>query len=164
MLQEDCDFVCKFTRDHACVPGEMEEIYPEIVAAICHCCLMRTSNPERSLTLLESLSMSVKAVPDAYVSESHHGLPVIPFLTHHDLKDKQRADPVIREVIHQLESGERVPPTVRQELSDLPLVLQELNRLELQEDVFYRRRQDNDSLLPADAAQRIKAHCFSKSS
>lgn len=149
-LQKDWDLIHKFTQDHTCEPGEVEEIDPEVVSAICHRCLIRTSLPnspaESSITLVESLSMSAQAVPDAYASESHHGLPVVPSFSHHDLQDKQRADPVIREVIHQLESGERVPPTVRQELPDLALLLRELNRLELQEEVLYRRRQDNDNV------------------
>ena len=48
-----------------------------------------------------------------------------------DLKDNQRSDPSIREVIHQMETGEKVPPTLRQELPDVALLLREWNHLEL---------------------------------
>lgn len=89
---------------------------------------------------LVGLSLSAKAVPDCYASEDAHGLPVVPSLSHLDLKAKQHADPVIREVIHQMEMGEKVPPTARQELPSLVLLLRELNRLELQDDILYRRR------------------------
>lgn len=60
---------------------------------------------------------------------------------------RQRADPVLREVIHQMETGEKVPPTARQQLPTLVLLLRELNPLELQEDILYRRRQDGEKVL-----------------
>ncbi len=82
--------------------------------------------------MVEFLSLSAKAVPDCYASKDLHGLPVVPSLSHLGLKEKQRADPVIREVIDQMETGEKVPPTARQELPDLVLLLRELNRLELE--------------------------------
>ncbi|KAK7912833.1 hypothetical protein WMY93_013044 [Mugilogobius chulae] len=69
--------------------------------------------------------------------------------------EKQRADSILREVIHQLETGENVPPTVRKELPDLALLLREFSRLEIQDDILYRRRQDGDHVslqlvLPTD--------------
>lgn len=63
-----------------------------------------------------------------------------------DIREKQRADPSLREVIHQLSTGEIVPPTMRKELPDLALLLRERNRLELQDDILYRRRQDGECL------------------
>ncbi|XP_023197669.1 uncharacterized protein LOC111610011 [Xiphophorus maculatus] len=64
-----------------------------------------------------------------------------------DLQEQQQADPAIREVIHQLETGEKVLPSVREELSDLPLLLREWNRLELVDGILYRRRHDGDKLI-----------------
>lgn len=65
-----------------------------------------SSSPvESSIASVESLSLSAKAIPDCYAREDCHGLPVVPSLSLLDLKDKQRADPVIREVIHQMETG-----------------------------------------------------------
>lgn len=99
-----------------------------------------------SITLVESLAISTDAIPDSYVTEDQHGLPVIPSLSHLDLKEKQRADPSTREVITQMEFGEKIPPTVRKELPELPLLLRQWNRLELQNDILYRRRQDGEQM------------------
>uniref|UniRef100_A0AAY4BA93 Gypsy retrotransposon integrase-like protein 1 n=1 Tax=Denticeps clupeoides TaxID=299321 RepID=A0AAY4BA93_9TELE len=63
------------------------------------------------------------------------------------LKDKQRADPTIKEVIGQVEFGETPPPTARKELPDLPLLLREFNKLELHDEVLYRKRQDGDEII-----------------
>lgn len=107
--------------------SSIEVISSDVVDAICQRCLVRTSpdsDPRHSnITLVESLALSADAIPDSYVTEDQHGLPVIPSLSHHDLKEKQRADPSIREVIFQLESGEKIPPTVRTELPKLPFLL-----------------------------------------
>lgn len=147
---KDWDMINKFTSERVITPGELEELDPDVISAICHRCLV-TSQPSSvagsPIALVESLSLSAKAVPDCYASEDLHGLPVVPSLSHLDLKGEQRADPVIREVIHQMETGEKVPPTARQELPDLVLLLRELNRLELQEDILYRRRQDGEQVL-----------------
>ncbi|KAK7933739.1 hypothetical protein WMY93_004635 [Mugilogobius chulae] len=113
--------------------------------------LLRASSPddhpETYTALVESLSMSVAAIPDSYASESHHGLPVVPSLSHDELREKQRADANLRDVIHQLETGETVPPTLRKELPEVSLLLRELTRLELQDDLLYRRRQDGENVL-----------------
>ncbi|TKS67456.1 Retrovirus-related Pol polyprotein from transposon 412 [Collichthys lucidus] len=143
--QKDCDLINKFTAEHVIRSGELEELNTDIVSAICHRCLV-TCQAASPIALVESLSLSAKAVPDCYASEDLHGLPVVPPLSHLDLKEKQRADPVIREVIHQMETGEKVPPTARQELPDLVPLLRELNRLELQDDILYRRRQDGEQV------------------
>lgn len=119
----------------------MVELDPDAVAAICHSCLVRASSlegpPENCITLVESLSMSAAVIPDCCASES---------LSLLDLREKQRADPSFREVIHQLKTGEDVPSMVQKELSDLGLLLRERNRLELQDDILYRRRQDGRHL------------------
>lgn len=147
--QKDLDLINKFTAEHVMRSGELEELDADIVSAVCHRCLVtcQPSSPAgSSFALIESLSLSAKAVPDCYASEDPYGLPVVSPLSHLDLKEKQRADPVLREVIHQMETGEKVPPTARQELPDLVLLLRELNRLELQEDILYRRRQDREQV------------------
>lgn len=111
--------VKQFTRDHV-DPGDTVQLNLDVVAAICHSCLLRASGPSEScITLVESLSMSVTAIPDNYTSESHHRLPVVPLLTHIVLQEKQRADSSLREGIYQLETGEKVPPTVHKELPDV---------------------------------------------
>lgn len=47
-------------------------------------------------------------------------------------------------MIHQLQTGEKVPPTVRTTLPDIVILLRDCNRLELHDDVLYRRRQDKE--------------------
>lgn len=65
---------------------------------------------------------------------------MVPALSDLKLQEKQKAGPSIREVIHQLGSGEKVPPTVREELPEIPLLLRELNKLELINGILYRTR------------------------
>ena len=71
---------------------------------------------------------------------------MVPSLSLFVIKEKQRSDPVLREVIHQLEMGEKVPPTARTELPDLTLLLHEINCLEIHDGVLYRKRQDGERL------------------
>lgn len=61
-------------------------------------------------------------MPEVF-TEDVHGLPIVPVLYHVDLQDKQRADPGLREIIYQLETGEKVPPTAREEIPELPFLL-----------------------------------------
>lgn len=143
--QKEWDMVQQFTGDH--VDEKVVELYPDVVAAICHSCLVRVSSlPESGASLVESLSMSVSVIPDCYAGKSLQGLPVVPSLSVSSLREKQRADPSLKEVISHIETGESVPPTVRQQLPDLGLLLRERNCFELQNDVLYRRRQDGDQL------------------
>lgn len=149
-IQTEWDMVQQFTRDHVDEESNGSvELVTDVVAAICHSSLLRTQSLDNSavssITLVETMSMSDTVIPDSYSSESH-GLPVVPSLSLLDLKEKQRSDPALREVIHQLETGEKVPPTARAEIPDLPLLLREWNRLELQDDVLYRRRQEDEHL------------------
>lgn len=143
--QKEWDMVQQFTGDH--VDEKVVELYPDVVAAICHSCLVRVSSlPESGASLVESLSMSVSVIPDCYAGKSLQGLPVVPSLSLSSLREKQRADPSLKEVSSHIETGESVPPTVRQQLPDLGLLLRERNCFELQNDVLYRRRQDGDQL------------------
>ncbi|KAK7921985.1 hypothetical protein WMY93_008887 [Mugilogobius chulae] len=147
-LQQEWDLVRQFARDHS-TENEVE-VSPEVVAAICLSSLTRSSSPDSancSFTLVESMSVTATAVPECFADETQHGLPVISTLSHLDLKERQRADPCIREIIHQIETGEKIPPTAKQELPNLSLLLRELNRLELRNDVLYRRRQDGEQIM-----------------
>ncbi|CAL9702220.1 unnamed protein product [Knipowitschia caucasica] len=149
VVQKDWDLINKFTQEHVMDPSEVEDLDSDVVSAICHRCLVnshQSSSTERPITLVESLSLSADAVPECYARETDNGLPVVPTLSKAQLREKQRADPVIREVIYQMESGEKVPPTAKHELPDLALLLRELNRLELQEDILYRRRQEREQV------------------
>ncbi|KAG1925421.1 interleukin-1 receptor accessory protein-like 1-A [Pimephales promelas] len=101
-----------------------------------------TSGYPPSHKKLKSDEKAATAVPDSYGQEDHlGGLPVIPHLTVAELASRQRADQSIKHVISQIEQGEKPPPTLRHELTELPLLLRELNRLELRNNILYWRRQ-----------------------
>lgn len=68
-------------------------------------------------------------------------------LTEEELRDKQRADSDLRAVIQHLESGDKPSPSLRQELPDLALWLQEWKQLELRDGVLYRTQQENGQVM-----------------
>ncbi|CAI5672770.1 unnamed protein product [Oreochromis niloticus] len=115
------------------------------------------------VALVEVLAMSPSAVPDSYGQEEQFGgLPTVPHLTEAELADEQRADQCIKHVISQIEHGDTPPPTVRTQLPELPLLLRELNRLELRNNVLYRRRQEGSQttyqlVLPAELRNTVLA-------
>lgn len=138
ITQRDDELLHQFAEQH--LPGDDEKISPEVVEAICQSGLLRA---QAETSLVESLSISAESVPEVFTDDPH-GLPVVPALSQRELQEKQRADPSIREVIHQLESGEKVPPTARDELPEIPLLLRELNKLEIVNGILYRKRHDNE--------------------
>lgn len=141
--------IARFTKRHLADTENQEVLNQDAVKAICESQLVVANDPCSSqcgIALVESLTVSADAIPESFVAEGQHGLPVIPPLSHSELKEKQRADSTIREVIAQMELGEKTPPTVRRELPDLPLLLREWNRLELCDDVLYRKRQAGDQV------------------
>ncbi|KAK7910387.1 hypothetical protein WMY93_015071 [Mugilogobius chulae] len=140
----DAELIHQFISQHTV---DSDAISEEIVDAICQCHLVRASSPEDlaqiHLTLIESLSINADTVPDSYSSEDLHQLPLIQTL---DIREKQHSDPCLRELIHQLQTGEKIPPTARAELPELPLLLREWSKLELVDGILYRRRRDNEEL------------------
>ena len=89
--------------------------------------------------LVASLAMMAKAVPDSF--EHCDGFPVISSISEEDLKQQQRADPAIFEILRLMETGETPPPAVKKELPVLPTFLREMNKLELKDEILYRKRQ-----------------------
>lgn len=87
------------------------------------------------------MSALVNSLPDSFTDDTQFASSVLPQFSAADISAKQRADPVIRHVIAQLERGETLPPSVREELPDLPLLLREVNKLELHNNILVRRRQ-----------------------
>uniref|UniRef100_A0A3B3DXT9 Gypsy retrotransposon integrase-like protein 1 n=1 Tax=Oryzias melastigma TaxID=30732 RepID=A0A3B3DXT9_ORYME len=137
--------VSQFVKRHLTDTETLEEADEDVVNAMCQPHFIKSSDSflgGSRLNLVETLTVSADVIPDHYAHEDQQGLPVIPTFSHAELKEKQRADPSIREVIAQLEIGEKPPPTVRKELPELPLLLREWNRLELHDEVLYRRIQD----------------------
>lgn len=88
---------------------------------ICNTIVAGVKDGNYPAPLVTSLAVHPSAVPNIFIDENPSGLPVIAHLTEDDLREKQRADPCIREVIHQMESGVSPSPTVRTELPELPL-------------------------------------------
>lgn len=89
--------------------------------------------------LVTSFAMSAGAVQDSF--EQCNGFPTISSISEEELKRKQRADPAIGEIIRQLETGNTPTSTVRRELPELSILLQEVSKLELQNGILYRKRQ-----------------------
>lgn len=88
---KEWELVHQFTKQ-LCEPDNVEAISSDIVDAICQSCLVRAhyqSGPSYSITLVESLSANIKAIPETYHKEDSYGLPVIPFLSHYNLKAEQ---------------------------------------------------------------------------
>lgn len=94
--------------------------------AICNGCLLgkKTDFPQCNVALIGFLSVTTEAVPDSY-EKDFYGFPLIPPLSREAIRAEQQADPAIREVMHQLITGEKVPPLVREERPKLPFLLRE---------------------------------------
>lgn len=139
--QKERERIWKFW-DHHFPDAELIPLDQPTVQAICDRQLIYSSNVHTpTLTLVQSLSMSTKALPDSFVNDQQFGSSVISQLTDTEIAANQRADQVLQHVITQLESGVAPPPTLRDELPDLPLLLRELNRLEFRNNILVRRRQ-----------------------
>lgn len=145
--QKEYERIQQFMQHHLTEATDAHDTASEVVQAICEKHLVRQPTDVGSgIAFVESLALYPDAIPDSYEQEDDfEGLPVVSFLSR-DLCDEQRADPVIREVISSLESGEKPSPTVRKELPDLPFFLREWSRLELKDGVLYRKRKMEDSV------------------
>ncbi len=145
--QKERERIRQFTQGHLSDPENIDAVDQAVVQAICERQLIYSvsydgQDSSDGVALVETLAISATAVPDSYGQEDHlGGLPVILHLTEAELASKQRADQSIKHVISQIEQGEKPPPTLRHELTELPLLLRELNHLELQNNILYRRRQ-----------------------
>lgn len=132
--------------------NETHAVPREVIQAICDRHTISTTESEMSeftspgFALVESLAIHASAIPDSFEVEQLDGFPLIPPLTKEELKEKQRSDPAISSVICQIETGQSPPPSLRADLPDLPLLLRELNRLELQNGILYRRRQEGPDI------------------
>lgn len=136
----------KFVQYHTSetdVPGITDT---DVVKAVCERHLVQQNNdPADSLVL--SLSIHPNAIPSCYEQEDNFtGSSVLPHLTREELSEKQKSDPIIREVLIYLESGEKPPPVVRKEVPDFIFYLREWDRLLIKEGILYRRRQDGDCI------------------
>jgi len=145
--QKERERIHQFTSRHSLDSENLIQVEPEVVQAVCGRHLLRHDPDNESsdpfFALVESLAMHADAVPVIFgEEEGAEGTASIQHLSKEELREKQAADPSIREVILQLETGQKTPPTLRQELPELPLLLRELPRLEIKEDILYRKRKE----------------------
>uniref|UniRef100_A0A3B3SGH8 Gypsy retrotransposon integrase-like protein 1 n=1 Tax=Paramormyrops kingsleyae TaxID=1676925 RepID=A0A3B3SGH8_9TELE len=144
--QKEEERIRQFLHYHLPESGEFASISPKTVDAICEkhlvCPPGNISENGAIIPLVTSLAMSAKAIPDSF--ENCDGFPVIPRVTGEELKQQQRADPAVCEIIHLMETGETPTPAVKKELPDLSIFLREMNKLELKDDILYRKRRTDE--------------------
>lgn len=162
MSQKERERILSFAERHLHSPST--SIDQHVVQAICDRQLVYSSDErDQDFALVQTLSISTDCLPDSYINDSQFSSSVILSLSHAEIATKQRADPVLTHVIAQVERGESPPSSVRGEFPDLPLLLKELPRLELQNNVLVRRRQiGNESLyqlvLPEECRSEVLSH------
>lgn len=91
-----------------------------------------------------SLAHHPKALPEDFEEEDQlSGLPVIAPIAPDKLREKQKADACIREVLKQIKFGETILPSLRKELPFcFCLLLREWNKLEILNGILYRKQQE----------------------
>lgn len=104
--QKEQERINQFTRTHlADLEGGVNQ---DIVHAICERHLVcgipdDCGDSDGGMALVQSLATSPEALPDSFVDE-HGGLLGLPHLSKVEIRNMQRADPCLREVIAQIES------------------------------------------------------------
>ncbi|KAG1932751.1 interleukin-1 receptor accessory protein-like 1-A [Pimephales promelas] len=147
--QKERERIKQFTLHHL-AESEQPTILPAAVKALCerHQVYQNCDDPDLSCfqpTVFESLCINTNAVPLEFQQEDTHGLPILSQMSEEELRERQRADPELKEVIKYLECGQKsegklVPVKIA-------LWLREWNRLEFRNGVLFRRRQDRGDVL-----------------
>ncbi len=111
-----------------------------------------------SVTLVESLTVDVDALPHAFQRDDAYQITEIPQLSEESLRERQRTDPEVGIVIQQLESKEK--PSLKTIPPELIPWFKEWNRLELRNGILFRRRQEHEDssyqlALPADLRDMV---------
>lgn len=149
LSKKELERIQQFTQRHLPDTPHSNLVDQSIIKAICEKHFVHQSTDElaESITdnpLVLSFALTPQAVPQSYEEEDQlGGLPVIPHFTTSDLKEKQHADTSIREIVNQITLGEKPPPTAKNELPELGLLLREWNKLVLKDGVLYRTRQES---------------------
>ena len=144
MSQKEKERILRFTEQHLESPNVIT-IDQHTVQALNDRQLVCSAPDSPDYALVHSLSMSADSIPDSFAADEQFAT-VVNQLNPLNIADKQRADPVLRHIIAQLETGESPPPCLREQLPDLPLLLRDLNRLELRNNILVRRRQQGSQL------------------
>ncbi|KAL6488151.1 hypothetical protein MHYP_G00047770 [Metynnis hypsauchen] len=141
--QKEEERIHQFVHHHLPESDEFTRLSTKTVSAVCEkhlvCPPVGTSERSPIIPLVTSLAMTATAIPESW--ESCDGFPVISSVSEEDLRQRQKADPAISEILHLMETGGSPSPAVRRELPDLPIYLREMNKLELRDDILYRKRQ-----------------------
>lgn len=140
--QEECQRIEMF-KSHllsSIKNAESQDLPADIITATCQRHTVSVDD-ESPLGLVQSLAMSPAAIPSAFEEEGlGSGLLTIPKYSHSDLMQAQRQDPVIGQVISLLEAGNHPPANFKADSPDLHVMLKEWNRLEIRDDLLYRKR------------------------
>ncbi|KAL3992153.1 cell division cycle protein 37 [Sarotherodon galilaeus] len=140
LAQKERERIWRFARHHLNEPDYVS-IDQHTIKAVCDRHLVYSSSTDPDLALVLSMSVNVNSLPDSFTDDIQFASMVLPQISTADLAAKQRLDPVIRHVIAQVERGESPPPLLREELPELPLLLREVNKLELHNTLLVRKRQ-----------------------
>lgn len=139
---EEKERIKQFTSHHLASLPDHLNLPADVVTAVCHRHLLRESDDYLpSFTLVESLALHVEAVPDIYCEEDLIGHETVPTFSEVELRERQEADPIIKDVINWLKSGNTVPIDISSDSPELKLVLKEWKRLEMRDGLLYRKRQ-----------------------
>ncbi|KAL3967235.1 hypothetical protein ACER0C_029268 [Sarotherodon galilaeus] len=140
LSQKERERIWRFAQHHLNEPDYVS-IDQHTIKAVCDRHLVYSSSTDPDLALVLSMSVNVNSLPDSFTDDIQFASMVLPQISTADFAAKQRLDPVIRHVIAQVERGESPPPLLREELPELPLLLREVNKLELHNTLLVRKRQ-----------------------
>lgn len=135
--QKEQDRIRQFTLYHSPEAANSTLVFTDAIQAVCDKLLYQADNSS-CFALIESLSMCPESIPEEY--EKMEGSLVVRCMSEQELREEQRKDPALREIIIQLESGDPVLPALRHEFPELPFLLREWRKLELKNGVLYRKR------------------------
>uniref|UniRef100_A0A3B1ISM8 Gypsy retrotransposon integrase-like protein 1 n=1 Tax=Astyanax mexicanus TaxID=7994 RepID=A0A3B1ISM8_ASTMX len=163
--QKEQDRIRQFTLQHLPEFAHHTKVGPEVVQAICEARLVRqpsdSASQISSVPLVESLASHPDSLPDGFVQgEYFKGFPVISKLSEIEVREKQKSDSVIREVISSLEGGGVPSPSAKKEMPQLHLMCREWNKLLLRNGILYRKRQEGHEVqhqlvLPEDWREMV---------
>lgn len=111
------------------------------------------------MTLVESLTTDVHALPREFQNQNNHGIPELSHLSDDDLAIRQQADPELKEVLEYLESGEK-PTGKKTQSPTIGPWMREWNKLEIKNGVLFQRRTDqgrvlNQLVLPKELREMV---------
>lgn len=121
----------------------------DAIKATCqHHALVQSESP-LSPCFIESLAVHPDVVPSDFGEDEEflNSFPTIPQYSNTELAELQRTDPAINRIITLLESGNSACESLKSESPELLLMLKEMTRFELKNNVLYRRWQcDNKTV------------------